>query len=196
MRMFLYSVGYTAFKLYFKLAYKFKINGQNNIPENGPFVVMANHITLFDPPIVACSLEHRKTVHFMAKQELFKNPLFGYILKKVGAFPVKRGRADKGAIRKAFNILENRGVLGIFPEGSRQKPGKLGRAKSGSVMIPIKMKVPILPMSIKIEKREITVSIGKLFELDKYYNRKVPRNELKEAGDIIMEKINQQLLLS
>lgn len=196
MRMFLYSIGYTVFKLYFKLRYKFEVKGKENIPKNGPFVVMANHNTLLDPPIVACSMERKKTVHFMAKEELFNNPLFGYILKKVAAFPVKRGRADKGAIRKAFSVLESNGVLGIFPEGSRQKQGKVGRAKSGAVMIPIKMKVPILPVGIKINKHEITVVIGQLFELDKYYNKKVPRNELKEAGNIIMEKIKQQLLLS
>ncbi|MFW6269781.1 MAG: lysophospholipid acyltransferase family protein, partial [Bacillota bacterium] len=136
---------------------------------------------------------HRQ-IHFMAKEELFKNPVLGYLLRKIGQFPVKRGKPDRAALKKAFEILKNGGILGIFPEGTtRGKNQELRKAKSGAVLIPIKTETPILPVGINFTGRKLKVSVGKPFTLDKYYNRKLSREERKEAGQIIMNKIEKEI---
>lgn len=185
------SVAYL-FKLYFKFYYRYEVIGKSNIPEKGRLVIMANHITYLDPPILGSILQRQ--IHFMAKEELFKNPIMGYLLKKVGQFPVKRGRPDRNALKKSFEILRNEQVLGIFPEGSTQGKDKgLKKAKSGAVLIPIKEKSPIIPIGIKFIGRKLRVSIGKPFTLDSYYNRKLSKEDRKEAGTFIMNKIADEL---
>lgn len=187
----LYVIAAGLFKIYFKLYYHWKIKGFENIPVKGSLVVVANHVSFLDPPVVGCIMNRQ--VHFMAKEELFKNPLLSWALQKIGTFPVKRGRPDRGALKRALDILRNGEVLGIFPEGTRHKQGRLGRAKSGAVMIPIKTKSPILPVGIKYEARRLKVSIGQPFTLNEYYERKLSREDLKKAGDCIMEKIQAEL---
>ncbi|MFW6287897.1 MAG: lysophospholipid acyltransferase family protein [bacterium] len=189
----LYKFAATIFKAYFKLFYKMEVIGKENIPENGRLVVMANHITYLDPPLIGCIMLNRH-IHFMAKEELFKYPVFAYLLKKIGQFPVKRGKPDRTALKKAFEILRNEEVLGIFPEGTTQgKGGKLRRAKSGAILIPIKAKSPILPVGIKFSGRKLKVSIGKPFTMEQYYGNKMTREDRKEVGMYIMNKIAEEI---
>src|SRR5690554_3147853 len=121
----LYQIALVAFRVYFRIFRNWQISGRTNIPAEGPLIIMANHVSYLDPPLVGCILNRR--VNFMAKEELFRNPIAGWALKKVGAFSVKRGRADRKAIKKAFSVLEEEGVLGIFPEGTRHRPDKPGK---------------------------------------------------------------------
>lgn len=186
-----YKITAYLFYIYFKIYYNIEIEGIENIPHKGSLVVMANHVSYLDPPVVGVVLTRQ--VHFMAKEELFENPLFGYLLKKIGAFPVKRGRPDTKAIKHAFNILQNNEVLGLFPEGTRSKNNKLKKAKSGAIMIPLKKKSPILPIGIKYKNTKLKVSIGKPFNLKEFYNRKLNKEELEKAGETIMNKIAFQL---
>lgn len=192
MKNLFYKFVVNIFRLYFKIIHRCKITGKENIPEKGSLVIMANHISLLDPPIVGCFSDRR--VYYMAKSELFRNKIFGNIIKTLGAFPVKRGRPDRGAIKKAYQLLEDGKVMGMFPEGTRSKTEKLGRAKSGAVMIPIRKEAPILPVGIKFKKwGKLVVSIGEPFTLDEYYNKKLSRDKIKEAGSIIMKEIKKQL---
>lgn len=188
----LYYFAKIVFIIYFKLFKQWKIIGKDNLDIKGPLIVMANHIHFLDPPLVGSLLNRR--VYFMAKEELFKNPLFGWALKKVGAFPVKRGRPDRRSIKQAFKVLEEGKVLGIFPEGTRHKQGRPGKAQPGAIMIALKSKAPILPIGIKIDSRgRVNASIGKPFILDEYYDQKLSKDEMKEVGKYIMEKIKDQI---
>lgn len=188
----LYKFAAKAFCIYIKLFYKFELIGEENIPSEGKLVVMANHITYLDPPIVGCVMNRK--VHFMAKEELFKIPIFGYLLRSIGQFPVKRGRPDRTALKHSFKILKEGKVLGIFPEGTTQGKGKkLNKAKSGAILIPIKAKSPILPIGIKFIGRKLKVSIGKPFTLEKYYDHKMSRDERIEVGIYIMKKIAKEI---
>ncbi|MFO7820212.1 MAG: lysophospholipid acyltransferase family protein, partial [Halanaerobacter sp.] len=109
---------------------------------------------------------------------------------------VERGRPDTKAIRKALSLIKEEKVLGIFPEGTRHRDGKLGRAKLGSVLLATKSKAPLLPVGLKTRhpiQEGTEVRFGKPFTLDDYYDRKLERSEMREAGEIIMDKIGSLL---
>ncbi len=186
-----YSIIRGIFFLLFKYIYRYQVKGRANIPKAGALVVMSNHISYLDPPIISCIMD--RPIYFMAKEELFQYPIFGWLIGKLGAFPVKRGRPDRGALKKSYDILANDQVLCIFPEGQRYRNGKLGNAKSGAIMIPIKKECPILPVGIKLKKMRLKVSIGQPLLLDQYFNRKIEKEEIKAAGRLIMKNIEQEL---
>lgn len=188
----LYKFAIIIFTLFFKLFYRWEVRGRENIPEKGRLVVMANHVSYLDPPIIGCVINRK--MHFMAKEELFKIPILGYLLKKIGQFPVKRGKPDRAALKQSFKILNQGKVLGIFPEGTtRGSKEKLGKARSGAILIPIHCESPILPVAIKFKGKKLKVSIGKTFNLERYYNHKLNKEERQEAGDYIMSKIQQEI---
>lgn len=191
MIIWLYKLSKNLLYLYLKIIGRIKIIGRENIPAEGALLVVSNHVSLLDPPIVGSAMT--RPVNFMAKEELFKYPIFGPLLKKVGAFPVRRGKGDRKALKQAFKVLRNQEVLGMYPEGNRRKQGNLGRAKGGSVLIPIKMKVSILPIGIKFYGKKVRVSIGKPFDLQEFYDRKLEKEDMKEAGQIIMDKIKKEI---
>src|SRR5690554_6131673 len=115
----LYKSAALLFRLFFKIFCRWEIRGRENIPETGRLVIMANHITYLDPPIIGALIKRR--THFMAKKELFRVPVLGYLLKKIGQIPVKRGSPDRSALKQALAILEEEKVLGIFPEGTTRR---------------------------------------------------------------------------
>jgi len=133
------------FTILFSSVFRWRTSGIENVPAGG-VIIAANHISLWDPPVIGTALPRK--VHFMAKEELFANPVFGWIISKLGAFPVKRGAADRTAIRTALRLLENGSILAIFPEGTRSKDGKLGAPEAGLALLALKSGVPIVPAAI------------------------------------------------
>ena len=121
-----------------------EVIGEENIPEKGPFIVACNHASNFDPPLLGTAMRHH-LIHFMAKEELFRNPVMGWFLRYVHTFPVHRGRIDRKAVMESFKVLKNGAVLGIFPEGKRTRGGSVGPFHEGFAGIAIKAKVPVLP---------------------------------------------------
>lgn len=130
----------------FKLLFRLKVIGRENIPRNGGAIIACNHISLLDPPVVGVSMD--RYINFMAKDELFHYPVFSWIITKLKAFPVRRGMADRVAIRKAIVLLESGQIVGLFPEGTRSKTGILGKPEAGLAMIAVKTGVPIIPTAI------------------------------------------------
>lgn len=189
----MYWAGYLIFKLYFKLIHRWKVKGKKYRPGGGPLIIMSNHISYFDPPIIGSAMNRQ--IYFMAKEELFNNPIFGWVLRKIGVFSIKRGKPDRKAIKRAFKILNEGKVLGLFPEGTRHSQGQLGKARAGAIMIALKTEAPILPVGIKNvnNNKKFKVSIGKPFTLEEYYNQKNSRQERKEVGEYIMDKIKSEL---
>ncbi|QDR80748.1 lysophospholipid acyltransferase family protein [Sporomusa termitida] len=130
----------------FSIFFRWRVIGAENIPATGGVIIAANHISLWDPPVLGTALPRR--IHFMAKEELFTNPVLGWLISRLGAFPVKRGIADRTAIRTALSLLENGSVLGLFPEGTRSKTGVLGAPEPGLAMLAVKAGVPVVPAAI------------------------------------------------
>ena len=181
-------------KVYFKTFYKWKVIGSENIPKTGSVIIVANHISNFDPPALACITDRK--LHFMAKDELFKFPILSKIFLELGAFPVKRGGNDRQAIRKGFQILQEGKVLGVFPEGTRSKDGKLGKALPGAAMFALKSDAIVIPVGIVSSYKwfqPIKISIGKPISLDTYKKDKVTSDDLNDAINLIMNEIKNKI---
>lgn len=157
--MILYNFARGMFRLQFK-AMKWKIKGLENLPPEGPVILAINHVSLWDPIVAACSIS--RPVSFMAKEELFKVPLLGPILHRLGTFPVKRGQGDMGAIRQSLKILKEQKVLGLFPEGTRSKTGELQKGLPGIALLMDKGKAAVLPIKVTGTKNLLTKGWGKI----------------------------------
>ena len=141
----IYTLVKGLFKVLFTIFLRLHVEGTENIPKNGPLVIACNHLSLLAPPVLGTAATRK--VHFMAKEELFV-PILGDIYKILGAFPVRRGGADRAAIKHGIDILESNQVLAIFPEGTRSKTGKLGKAQPGALMMASKARATIVPACI------------------------------------------------
>lgn len=141
----IYSIAKLILKVLFAIGLRMRVEGAENIPAEGPLVIASNHLSLLDPPVIGVASTRK--VHFMAKQELFV-PILGDLYKILGAFPVRRGGADRAAIKHGIDILKNNQVLAIFPEGTRSKTGKLGKAEPGALMMASKALATIVPCCV------------------------------------------------
>lgn len=159
----MYSFLKIIFKLVFTLLFRCRVTGQENIPQQGGVLIAANHLSLWDPPFIGTFMN--RPVHFMAKEELFKNPLFSWVIKQLYAFPVRRGAADRNAIRTAIQLLESGQCLGLFPEGTRSKNGILGPAELGAAMIALKAGATVVPTAIIGTNQFLRGSLFPRFEL-------------------------------
>ena len=116
--------------LYFRL-FGLRFCGRENLPEHAPYILLANHRSMGDPFALG-EVCRQGVVYFMAKEELFRNPIVRWYITKMHGFPVKRGKADLAAMRTALQVLKDGHVLGIFPEGTRHHDGKIGELETGS----------------------------------------------------------------
>lgn len=179
------------------LLFPFKVVGREHIPsaEQAPrLIVCCNHICFIDP--VFLLLTQKRWIHFMAKSELFHNPVIGWFLKHVfGVFAVHRGKGDTGAIDTAKQLVEQDKVMGIFPEGTRSKDGKLGRGKSGAALVAAQTGAAILPMAVVAKDQKVrlfrrsTVVIGEVITPDELRLQNAERPDLRHATRLIMERI-------
>ena len=123
-----------------------KIYGAENVPQSGAVIVVSNHASYFDPPIVSSCV--RRPVAYMAKEELFKVPVLAQAIKLYGAYPVSRGSADRNAIRSALEYLDNGWAVGVFLEGTRTPDGRIHDPKRGAALLAAKAKAPFLPVCL------------------------------------------------
>ena len=142
----LYIIAKIKFLIIFKLFFRLKVTGQQNIPQDGPFIIVANHSSLLDPVILGVSV--RPKVIFVAAAYLFEIRWLGYLLRKANSIPVQREN-DIKAIKQSLKILQRGGVLGIFPEGGVDRQKDDLPIKAGAAYLATKVGVPIVPIKIK-----------------------------------------------
>ena len=172
---------------FFKLIYRMKYIGRENVPENGAYILASNHRLATDPIMLGMGL--KRQVLFMAKEELFKNKFISWFLRKLGAFPVSRGKADTGSIRHFENALENGALMGIFIEGTRSKDGEFLPPKNGCSLIAWDTKTPVIPVChTKIGSRTV-FHFGKPLSLEDMGFEKGGAREFRNASRVIMDHI-------
>jgi 1-acyl-sn-glycerol-3-phosphate acyltransferase len=183
-----------------ELLFRTRAYGTENIPAAGPFVVAANHASFLDPYLIGYTSRERE-VGFMAKEELFRIPLFGRIIRYCGAFPVKRGSHDETAIQQFHDFLHSGKPLVLFIEGTRTLDGELQKAKKGSGMLLYNARVPVIPAYIdgtfqcwpkgKLFPRHgrTSVTYGPAVELDDLYGEKPGKDVYARIADRVMENI-------
>lgn len=140
------------------LLFRLNVQGGGNLPAEGPVILAANHRSYLDPVVLA--LASRRPVAYMAKAELFKIPLLGPLIRALYAFPVHRGAGDRAALRAAGEVLARGGVLGIFPEGTRQPGPGLGPAQPGAALLALKGSAPIVAAALVGTDRPFVRRVG------------------------------------
>ena len=130
----------------YRLLFRGRTLGNGNVPMDGAVVVVANHGSHLDPPLLGHALG--RPVAFMAKAELFKVPLLGEIIRACGAYPVARGASDREAIRTATDRLLEGWAIGVFIDGTRQGDGRVNNPQAGAALLAARSGAPLLPVAI------------------------------------------------
>lgn len=178
-----------------------QVTGSENVPVQGPLLIISNHLSLADPPLLNITLE--REVRFMAKAKLFRFRVLDCFIRGLGAFPVNQGHPDRKALRQAGQVLAQGYALVVFPEGMRSRSAKLQHSFSGPPLIALRNRVPVLPVGItgteKLERArwlicrpEITVNIGRPFHLPPV-NGRLTKTKRDELTRYIMERVAELL---
>ena len=138
-----YRVCWCVVNALFALLFTRKTRGREHVPRAGGFIVACNHISFWDPPLVGASLP--REVHFLAKEELFANGAFRWLISSLNAIPIRRGLSDPGGVKRALDVVSRGAGLVMFPEGGRVKEGGLKPALPGVGLLSVKAGVPVVP---------------------------------------------------
>ena len=140
----LYRFAYSFLPTLWRLLFRMEISGREHFPLSGPVVLASNHRSNLDPFFLGVSAPRQ--IHFMAKAELWKVSILGYLIDRLGAFPINRGEADRQAVRRALEVLVAGAVLGIFPEGHRQRHGGFGEIHPGVTLFSLREGAVTIPV--------------------------------------------------
>jgi 1-acyl-sn-glycerol-3-phosphate acyltransferase len=143
---FVYWLVRAVFQPFFHIYFRLSRIGREHIPAEGPVIIASNHRSFLDPFVIATMA--RRPMYYVAKRELFTRPWQAWILNALGAFPVDRGNADTDMIDTAKAILARGDIVLIFPEGTRMRPGSLGRPKRGVGRLALESGVPVVPVAV------------------------------------------------
>ncbi|MBQ3134393.1 MAG: 1-acyl-sn-glycerol-3-phosphate acyltransferase [Oscillospiraceae bacterium] len=188
----LYRVLYVLLWPVFHLLYPIKVTGRENIPD-GAAVICPNHTHALDPFFVVYAFRRKHILRAMAKAELMRVPLLGWLLRKVGVFGVERGSADIAAVKTSLRYLKEGRKLLMFPEGTRVGAGESVEAKTGAAMFSTRAGVPIVPVYVEAHKRLFRpnrVAIGQPF-LPQTAGRKGTAEEYRAIADDMMARIRR-----
>lgn len=171
-----------------------KVVGKKNLPKKQGFILTCNHYSNFDAPMLDIKLG--KKIKFLAKKELFKKKFSGFFIKQFGGFPIDRGKTDIGAFKFAIKTVKDNHILGIFPEGTRNKTGseEMQEAKSGAIVFASKTGAPIVPCVLtKPIKflRKSTLIIGEPFYVEGENPSKLTKEEVDKNVEILVNKTNK-----
>ncbi|SET53175.1 1-acyl-sn-glycerol-3-phosphate acyltransferase [Paenibacillus sp. NFR01] len=186
----IYVICRSLLRMIYAVLYPLKIVGKENVPKEGGVLLCANHISLLDPMTIGIKL--KRQVKYMAKAELFKVPVLGWLIRQLGAFPVKRGGVSKDSIKIALVTLRGGHVMGIFPEGTRNSDS--GVAKKGAASFALRSGAAVVPAAIvgnyKLFRR-MTVIYGAPIDLSAYEG--AGSESFEEVTDVIMGRIHEMM---
>lgn len=176
-----------------------KFINPENIPQDRNYIIVANHVSNFDPLLLA--LKWKKPVHFMAKEELFKIFIVGWVLKMVKMIPVRRGEADRKAVKESLDYLKKGEILALFPEGTRNKKKEgLLPFHSGAAFFSKSSNLEVLPVAILGTDKmrlsffnKVEFKIGKPIKITDYYDGKISSKELEGFTNILKNEIGSLL---
>jgi cytidylate kinase len=189
----LYRFAYSFIPSVWRAMFRMKISGMENIPRSGAVLLVSNHRSNLDPFFVGVAFPRQ--IHFMAKAELWKVKALGRVIDLLGTFPVNRGEADRAAVKRALDTLASGAVVGMFPEGHRQRSGQLGDIQAGVSLFALRDGVATIPVIMDGTERvvrkglprlhRVTVTFGPPLELP---GSDVPR---AQRAHLVTERLNQ-----
>ena len=184
----LYAVLYPLVWLFMRIFHPWRAVGRENIPEGGA-LLCGNHTTLGDPIYVVCAVGHKPQFRVLAKAELMKIPVLGWLLKKAGIIGVERGKADVAAVKECMRALKGGEKLLLFPEGTRVKEGEDSQAHTGAALFSTRANVPLVPVYISPRKRlfrKTSVVFGTPYQPTYEGRRPTPEDYQRIADDLMV----------
>lgn len=184
----------------FSIIAQWELVGRENLPPRGPYILVTNHLSAFDPPFVGAALGNPEITVFAAAK--YSTGFFGWVLRNAGAIFVRRGQADRAALRQALKVLKSGGILGLAPEGTRSRTRAMVRGKTGVAFLALRTGVPLVPVGVTgterladdlkhLRRGRLRVVIGQPFTLPEPEKR--TPEALRELTDLIMARIAELL---
>ncbi|MDI3327386.1 MAG: lysophospholipid acyltransferase family protein [Alicyclobacillaceae bacterium] len=187
----LYAVGQRLLKRPFEWWFPLSVTGREFVPEHGGVLLCSNHGSNWDPVILGICLS--RPIRFMAKEELFRVPGLSSLIRALGAFPVRRGSADRHALRTAVALLKEEGqVVGLFPEGTRRRGKGRGRPFPGVGLVALWSRVPVIPAYIETDYRfrsPVRVRFGPPVDLSPWEGKRHTTKDYEEVAAAVMEAV-------
>ena len=174
----------------YKVVYRIKVEGEENIPKEGAFIICGNHIDFIKVPVIV--LFAQRKINFIAKAELFKNPFLKRLGELFDVIPVKRGKQDVDSMKKSLKVLANNEGLGLFPEGTTRGLEKGVKVKNGAAFMALRTGTVIVPVGVEVTKRpfpKIIVRYGKVLDYSQYQSRNPEKETLEKVTEEMMDVI-------
>lgn len=176
--------------IYTKIVYRIKIVGYENVPKEGKVILCANHVHAMDS--VAWVVNSKRHINMIAKEELFKNAFFAWLGKIFDVIAIKRGSSDIDAMKRAFKVLKNDGIIGIFPEGTRNGMAKGEKVHNGAALIALKTNTQIIPVGIQGSFKlftKVKINYGKPMNFSEYISQKSDKAVLDKITNEVMNEV-------
>lgn len=191
-----YRAGWLALNCLGRVAFGFKVKGREHIPREGGVVIASNHVSYADPPVVGSAVP--REVYFMAKEELFRNPVFGWLISRYNAIALRRAVGDLGAVKKAVELLKQGRAVLMFPEGTRSLSGRLLKPKPGVGLIACLAGVVVVPAHVTgtdrlgralLRRERLAVSFGEPVDPAGFTTGAGDRQGYQKLTDEVMRRI-------
>lgn len=192
-KLWLWRVGFPVARALGAFLAPWHVEGAQRIPRKGAYIIAANHVNWKDPPWLEFALS--RAIRYMGKRELFEVPIIGFALRAIGAFPVRRGEGDRGALQTAAAVLAAGQPLGFFPEGHRSESGQLIRARPGVAYVAQRSDAPVIPIGVigtkrarlgAFWRRDILFRVGEPFRVTQL---DVDQSDAQAVADAIMRRV-------
>ncbi len=175
------------FRNFYKIVYRIEVNGEENIPKDGAFIICGNHVDFVKVPVIVLFCPRK--VNFIAKAELFKNPILNWLGNLFDVISVKRGKQDVDSMKRSLKVLSNNEGLGLFPEGTRHGLEKGVKVKNGAAFMALRTGKKIVPVGVKVGRNKIVINYGKPLDYSEYKSKNPEKEVLEKVTTEMMNNI-------